>query len=177
LTHGVVIDYFVARIEQSVCCVVCVFVSIRMRPIVTDKERGLSVCLPVRRSVCHDCEPCKTAEPIEMSVWMWTWVGRRNHVLEDPHARRGNFEGENGPAQGHVRRSTYSKRLSRRQQRYGVDADWVYYMAVHTGTMADTIETSACGGDTAVCQITLTTCCKKCHRYYCCYCFVTAHCN
>ena len=26
-------------------------------------------------SVCHSCEPCKTAEPIEVPFGMWTWVG------------------------------------------------------------------------------------------------------
>ena len=45
----------------------------------------------------------------------------------DPHTQTGNFVGEKGPAQdmpGHVRRPIYSKRLSRGQHRYGVDADW-----------------------------------------------------
>ena len=27
------------------------------------------------------CEPCKTAEPIEMSFAVWTLVGPGNHVL------------------------------------------------------------------------------------------------
>jgi len=45
--------------------------------------------------------------------------------------RWGNFEGEKGPAQdmpGHVKRSIYSKRLSRGQHRYDADANWAYYM-------------------------------------------------
>jgi len=33
----------------------------------------------------------------------------------------------------HVRRSIYSERLSRGQHRYGLEADWVYYMGVHIG--------------------------------------------
>jgi len=39
----------------------------------------------------------------------------------------GNFGDEKGPAAdvpGHVRRSTYLKRLSRGQHRYGADAGW-----------------------------------------------------
>jgi len=62
------------------------------------------VCL----SVCHDREPCRTAEPTEMLFGMWTRVGPKNHTLDggpDVHARRGDFEGEKGPAQdmpGHV---------------------------------------------------------------------------
>jgi len=41
--------------------------------------RDLSVCL----SVSRDCEPCKTVESFEMPVGMWTWVGQRNHVLDE----------------------------------------------------------------------------------------------
>jgi len=47
-----------------------------MRPIVTDIV-AWSVC----RSVSHDREPCKTAEPIDMPFELWTQVGPRNHVL------------------------------------------------------------------------------------------------
>jgi len=51
-----------------------------MRPIVTDGV-AWSVGLSVSRSVCHDRErPAKTAELIETSFGMWTWVGRRNHI-------------------------------------------------------------------------------------------------
>ena len=45
----------------------------------------------------------------------------------DPHAGRGNFEAEKGPAYDmprHVQRLIYSKQLSRGQHQYGVDADW-----------------------------------------------------
>jgi len=41
--------------------------------------------------------------------------------------RRGNFDGKREPAQdmpGHVQQSIYSKRLSRGQNRFGVDTDW-----------------------------------------------------
>jgi len=30
--------------------------------------------------VCHDCQPCKTAEPIKLPFGLWTWVGPRKHV-------------------------------------------------------------------------------------------------
>jgi len=36
------------------------------------------VCL----SICHNREPTKTAEPIEMSFGMWIRVGARKHVLD-----------------------------------------------------------------------------------------------
>ena len=36
-------------------------------------------------SVCHDHEPCKTAEPIEMPFGMWTQMGPRKHVLDEVH--------------------------------------------------------------------------------------------
>ena len=43
------------------------------------EQRGLSV----GRTVCHDCESCKTAEPIEIPFGMWIQVGARNHVLDE----------------------------------------------------------------------------------------------
>jgi len=41
--------------------------------------------------------PAKTAEPIDMSFGLKTWVGPGNHVLDggpDPPMGTGNFEGE-----------------------------------------------------------------------------------
>jgi len=57
-----------------------------MQPTVTD----------VAWSVCHDCEHCETAEPIEMPFGLWTLVGQRNHVLDGVQIPmgRGNFEVE-----------------------------------------------------------------------------------
>jgi len=67
---------------------------------------------------------------------MWIQMGPSSHVLDGVHTWRGNFEGEKGPAQdmpGHVRRSIYSKRLSRGQQRYGAVANWCELGRVHIG--------------------------------------------
>ena len=39
--------------------------------------------------------PAETAEPVEMSFWIWTQVGRRNHALDgglNLPMERGNFE-------------------------------------------------------------------------------------
>jgi len=75
----------------------------------------------------------------------------------DPHALRGNFEGENGPVHdrpGHVQRSIYSKRLSRGQNRYSADADG----GAHWRNLANAVEPSVCGSDAALRQITLSTC-------------------
>jgi len=58
-----------------------------------------------------------------------------------------------------VRRSIYSKRLSRGQQRYGFDADWsVLDLRASWRHLANTTEPSVCGGDAALCQITWATC-------------------
>jgi len=71
-----------------------------MRPTVTD-EVAWSVRLSVDDvrsgglSVCHSREPCKTAEPIEMSFGVWSRVDPRNHALDWIHTtkRMGNFGG------------------------------------------------------------------------------------
>jgi len=52
----------------------------RYRPIVTDGV-AWSVCRSAV-SVCHDHEPCKVAEPIEMPFGFLDLVGPRNHVLD-----------------------------------------------------------------------------------------------
>jgi len=66
-----------------------------MRPTVIDGE-GWSVSLSVGWSVAI-LSPAKTAEPIEMLLRLWTWVGPRNHVSDGgpdpPPIRRDNFEG------------------------------------------------------------------------------------
>ena len=42
----------------------------------------------VGRSVCHSCEPCKTAEAIKIPFGLWTRVGSKKHILdEDAHCR------------------------------------------------------------------------------------------
>ena len=55
----------------------------------------LSVCLSVG---CHDREPCKAAESIEILFGMWNRVGRRKEPCirwgPDPPMRMGDFEGE-----------------------------------------------------------------------------------
>jgi len=40
--------------------------------------------------------PAKMAEPIKMLFGFWTWIGPGNHVLDEIHTPRGNFEGERG---------------------------------------------------------------------------------
>ena len=49
---------------------------------------------------------------------------------------------------GNVRRSIYSKRLSRGQHRYGADADWgALDGTVHWRNLTNTIEPFVCDGD------------------------------
>ena len=40
-----------------------------------------------------------------------------------------------------------------------------YIWGAHWRHLKNTTEPSMCGGDAALCQITLTTCCYKSHRY------------
>jgi len=57
--------------------------------LVTDRVVYI-VCSAVSQSVYHSCEPCKMAEPIDMSFGLWAWVESRKHVLD---GGMGNFEG------------------------------------------------------------------------------------
>jgi len=56
----------------------------------------------------------------------------------------------------HVQKLIYLKRLSKGQNRYGVDASCgVLDGGAHWHHLANTSEPSVCGGDVALCQITL----------------------
>jgi len=104
-----------------------------MRPVATDGV-AWSVCRSVGLSVTT-VSPEKTAEPSEIPFGMWALLGP-NHALDGVQipTREGSFKGEKGPAKdmpGHVRRSIYSKRLSRRQHRYGADDEWGTLDGVH----------------------------------------------
>jgi len=60
---------------------------------------SLSVCM----LVCHDLEPAKTAEPIQMPFGLWTRVGPGNHVLDgdpDPNAKINSEGGRAGHCKG-----------------------------------------------------------------------------
>ena len=84
-----------------------------------------------------------------MPFELFTRVSPRNHVWDNIQFR-GAVLRENEAAQhgGVVQRSTSSKRLSRRQYRYGVDADWVVLDGgTHWRNLANTTEPSACSGD------------------------------
>jgi len=91
-------------------------------------------------------------------------VGQRNHVLdvvEIPHANWGNFEGGNGSP-------LLCRELCKndRTDRHAIlDAESsmdpvnrVLYVGAHWRDLVNTTEPSMCGGDAALCQITLTTC-------------------
>jgi len=74
--------------------------------------------------------PAKTAAPIEIPFGLWARMGRRNHVLD-------------GGAEGRCHGNHFLAF-------YIWDARWRH--------LANAIEPSMCGGDAALCQITLTTC-------------------
>jgi len=64
--------------------------------------------------------PAKIPEPIQMSFGLRTWVGPRNHLLDegpDPPIETGNFEG--GTLQ-----SSVQKRLNRLRCRLGCQLGW-----------------------------------------------------
>jgi len=53
--------------------------------------------------VCHDREPCKAVEPIDIEFVLWTRDGPRSHVLDggpDPPCEGGNCEGKRRGASG-----------------------------------------------------------------------------
>jgi len=126
-----------------------------MRPIAEDGvvwSVGRLVC----RSVCHDREPCKNGWTDTDFVWDVDSGGPNktcNGQGLDPHTKD-QFWGRKGVNQdipGHVRRSIYSKRLSGRQHRYSVDADWgVLDEGAHWRNLGNTTELSVCGGDAAL---------------------------
>jgi len=60
---------------------------------------GLSLCLPVCRSVCHTSEPCKNGCTNRAAVWVHDLGGPGNHVLDggpDPPWEGVNFWGRMG---------------------------------------------------------------------------------
>ena len=104
----------------------------------------------------------KTAEPIQIPLGLLTWVGPLNHVAylmgsRFPHVIRDNFEGEQEPARiiaGHVRWSVYSARGRTGPVLMPIGLD----LGAYWRNLSNTIGQSVCGGDAALCQITLTTC-------------------
>jgi len=125
-----------------------------MQPIATDGV-AWSVCLSVADTIMSSA---KAAERIVFG--MRTRVGPRNHTLAGVHipTREGAIFVAKWAGPGHDRTFRwliYSKRPSRGQNRYGVDADWSVLDSLH---LANATEPSACCGDAALRQITLTTC-------------------
>jgi len=54
--------------------------------------------------------------------------------------------------------------------RYSGDANWgVLDRSAHWHNLANTIELSVCGGEAALCHITLTTCCTQQWTYFTCF--------
>jgi len=76
--------FLLSFIHVSLGCITVVLCT-QMRPIVTDREACLSVCLTVTL-----VSPAKTSEPIEMPFGSNILVGPGNHVLDggpDPHEK------------------------------------------------------------------------------------------
>jgi len=106
----------------------------------------------------------KTAESIEMSFGMWTWIGQRNHALDGVqiHTRKSGILRGEVAGSGRVWTSLAVDILKVTQQgvepvRCGCRLEFTRWDA-HWRNLAYTSEPSVCGGDAALCQITLTTC-------------------
>jgi len=93
------------------------------------QQHGLFVGL----SVCLDRETGKMAELIKMPFGLWTWVGPRNHVLDQvlygiqiPHAK-GQFWGEKGRPIVKYRDTlprAVQKQLNRSRCHLGLELRW-----------------------------------------------------
>jgi len=120
-----------------------------MRPVVTDRVARF-VCL----SVWHDRDPGKNGWTDRDAVW-WNRVGPGNHVLpggsRSPHV--------NGQLWGRKRGRPRTGRDGRYIQ-CGRFAGWdvLDWGCTYWRNLANMTEPSVCGGDAALCQITLTTC-------------------
>jgi len=89
-------------------------------------------------------------------------VGQRNRVLDGLQIskREGecNFDGEKGPARTYLAVDIV-KATQQGQNRYSANSDWgVLDGGAHWHNLANTIEPSVCGGDTALCQTGNTFC-------------------
>ena len=120
-----------------------------MRLIATD-----GVAWSVGRWVCLSIttvSPAKMAEPIEIGLTQETMYCMGVQI---PTCEGANLRAKKGRIMdmpGHVRRSIYSKRLSRGQHRYGADADWrVLDRSALWRHLANTTQPSVCGGDAAL---------------------------
>ena len=152
-----------------------------MRPVVTDRL-AWSICLSVCLSLSH--YPAKTAAPIEIPFGLRTRVGPGNYVLDGVQILHGKGQFWGGKGRPIVKcRDTL--RSSERNDWTDRDAVWVvgsdgpyescvrwgsraaeerchgnhllafYVWAAHWRHLANTTEASMCGGDAALCQITL----------------------
>jgi len=108
--------------------------------------------------------PAKTAEPIEIPFGMWTRVSPKNHVVDGVQmsTREGTILRAKRSRSGHVRTCPAVGIFKVTQQgaelvqcgcRLGVPDS-----GAHWRHLTNTIERSVCGGDAALCQITLTAC-------------------
>jgi len=130
----------------------------QMRPIAAD-----GVAWSVSLSVGLNCKPCNNgwSGPIKMLFGLSTRMGIGNHVLD---VKRTTLRVKRGrprtcPVVDILRMTLEGAALVQSHQ-YGADADWGVSTrwGTHWCHLVNTTEPSVCGGDAALCQITLTTC-------------------
>jgi len=122
------------------------------------------VATGVARSVGHDCEPCKNGKKDWDAVWDMdsggpnelciTWGCRSPHVKVP-------FWGQKWAGPGHAQAcptvDILSDSAGGRTSTVQMPIGCTRYGA-HWRHLANTTEPSVCGGDAALCEITLTTC-------------------
>jgi len=108
--------------------------------------------------------PAKTIEVIKMPFRIWTWLGPRNynyvlHGIQIPVR-----EGAISRAKGGWPRTCQMVDILKVTLQGGGSTNMVsmpigvYYMGSHWHHLVNTIELSMCSGNTALCQLALTTC-------------------
>jgi len=110
--------------------------------------------------------PVKTAEPIEMPFRLRTWVGPRNHVLDEVHIPmgRGSFEGGRNTLRLAVQKTAEPIEMLFRLWAWMGQRKHVLNGGAHWRHLADNTEPSMHSSDAACCQITLTTCFNRVNR-------------
>ena len=110
----------------------------------------------------------KTAEPIDSPFGLWTQVGRSKHKFKRNHQVVPMCQTSDDIAVSSAKIAKPIDLLSRLWTRVGRRkhkfhrirkvAPMCSHGMAHLRHLANTIEPSVCGGDAALCKITLTTC-------------------
>jgi len=122
-------------------------------------RRSSLVCL----SVCLSRSWAVQTELSEMLFGLWTRVGPWNHVLDHRWDAEWAVLRAAGPAHANKSDGQYTQGDSAGGRIGTVRTPiWVCLLECTLAAPANAIEPPVCGGDAALCQITLTTCYYEC---------------